>query len=400
VATIEDVCTACGERNPAGSAFCLYCGVYLGWNEADRQDGSSTRTPVGAPGAGGAPSGTTDQGSGGAGGQSGAGYAAGRPGGPEYGGGGQRGAATGGPEYGGQRGGGTGGAEYGGSGYGAAGRGGLGLAGEGAPGLLCPQCGHSNEVNLRFCGKCGQVLRPTRQAIRPAATQVRRSWWQRFWDPADRRARRDYRRSLPPLYRWRRVIVTVLILAAVFIGLSVVGKNPVGWAKDRYHDLRGTLVVPDEIIYTAVPAESVTATYDVAALGSPAADDAWVTAWPIEAAPVKGCGGRRAVPGMIQLNFAAPVRIRELSVLAGLPPDNAQRPLLYRPKTLLIMYGTDQCAQLQLRDASELQHLKLDTQETVGSLTIAIADDAYPARKDGGQPLVAMTTLTPRTRPH
>jgi hypothetical protein len=265
---------------------------------------------------------------------------------------------------------------------------------------MCPQCGHSNEVNLRFCGKCGQVLRPTRQTTRLAATQVRRSWWQRFRDPANRRARRDYRRSLPLLYRWRRVIVTVLALAAVFVGLSVVGKNPVGWAKDRYHDLRGTLVVPEGIIYTAVPAESVTATYDVAALGSPAVDDAWVTAWPSELAPVPACGGRRAVPGTILLNFAEPVRIRELSVLAGLPPDNAQRLLLYRPKTLLVMYGSDQCAQLQLRDAGELQHLKLDTQETVGSLTIAIADDAYPARKDGGQPFVAMTTLTPRTRPH
>ena len=382
MATIEDVCTACGERNPAGSAFCLYCGVYLGWNEADQQDGSSTRTPVGAPGAGGAPSGTTDEGSG-AGGQRGAGYA----GGPEYGGGGQRGGATGGPEY-------------GGAGYDAAGRGGLGLAGGSPSGLLCPQCGHSNEVNLRFCGKCGQVLRSTGQVTRPAATQVPRSWWQRFWDPANRRARRDYRRSLPPLYRWRRVIVTVVTLAAVFVGLSVVGKNPVGWAKDRYYDVRGTLVVPEGIIYTAVPAESVTATYDVAALGSPEVDDAWVTAWPAELAPVPACGGRRAVPGTILLNFAEPVRIRELSVLAGLPADNAQRPLLYRPKTLLVMYGTDQCTQLQLRDASDVQHLKLDTREAVGSLTIAVADDAYPARKDGGQPFVALTTLTPRTRPH
>ncbi|TDO47262.1 hypothetical protein EV643_109155 [Kribbella sp. VKM Ac-2527] len=393
MATIEDVCTACGERNPAGSAFCLYCGVYLGWNEADRQDGSSTRTPVGAPG--GAPSGTTDEGSGG---QRGAGYA----GGAEHGGG-QRGGVASGAEYGGSghSGSGNSGAGQGGSGYGAAGRGGLGLAGEGAPGLLCPQCGHPNEVSLRFCGKCGQVLRPTLQAIRPAATQVRRSWWQRFWDPADRRARRDYRRSLPPLYRWRRVIVIVLTLAAVFAGLSVVGKNPVGWAKDRYHDLRGTLVVPNEVVYTADPPESVADNRDVAALGSPAVDDAWVTAWPQTFIPINGCGGEQAAPGMIRLTFSEPVRIRELRVLSGLPPADSQRPLFYSPRTLLVMYGADQCAQLELRrDVPEVQRLELDTKEAVASLTIAIAADAYPGRENGQQAFVAITTLTPLARPH
>ena len=30
----EDQCSACGERNPAGSAFCVFCGTYLGWEVA------------------------------------------------------------------------------------------------------------------------------------------------------------------------------------------------------------------------------------------------------------------------------------------------------------------------------------------------------------------------------
>ncbi|MGB5951162.1 MAG: hypothetical protein WBG57_01470, partial [Ornithinimicrobium sp.] len=31
---IEGQCEACGEPNPAGTQFCLFCGEYLGWTEA------------------------------------------------------------------------------------------------------------------------------------------------------------------------------------------------------------------------------------------------------------------------------------------------------------------------------------------------------------------------------
>src|SRR5579885_2588266 len=44
--TAEDVCSECGERNPPNSAFCVFCGHYLGWDERDSPDDEATRIIV------------------------------------------------------------------------------------------------------------------------------------------------------------------------------------------------------------------------------------------------------------------------------------------------------------------------------------------------------------------
>ncbi len=210
---IEDVCTACGERNPAGSAFCLYCGVYLGWDQATAEQREPSSVAVQHPGPAQTPTPTGET--------------------PR-----QTAPAVV-PQY-------------------------EDVSGRPKPGeVACPQCGVPNAATLRFCSKCGKALRPslpTTQALTAVSTQ---SWWQRLWDPKDRRARREYRRSLPPFYRWRRVIVGVGGLAAVLVVLSVVGKNPVSWAKDRLYDVRGTLVAVDPVVFAGVPAQSVATDYDV-----------------------------------------------------------------------------------------------------------------------------------------
>jgi hypothetical protein len=230
--------------------------------------------------------------------------------------------------------------------------------------------------------------------------RARQSWWQRFFDPADRKARRDYRRSLPPLYRWRRVLVAIGVIAVVLILLSVIGANPVGWAKDKWYAVRGTLVPADQVVYTANPPRSVAKNYDVAALGSPALDDAWATSWSGKTvAPLKGCAGQAAAKGMVRLTFKEPLRVRRLEVLAGLPPTDNQRPFLFRPSVLLVMYGAGQCARLELKDASNIQGLAFDTGAPVNDLTIAIGA-TYPARADARQQLTALTTLTALSRPH
>ena len=353
MAAIEDVCTACGERNPAGSAFCLYCGVYLGWDEAGSADSPAARRSVPAGEVSSEAPTRSDP-------------TLLQPGvqaqqGERYQPSEQHISPT-------------------------------------EP--LCPQCGRPNATTLRFCGRCGRALRPSRSPTHVGATPTTQSWWRRFWDPSDRRSRRAYRRSLPPFYRWRRVLITLGTIVAAVVLLSVVGTNPLGWTKDRYNDLRGTLVAVDQIVYTAEPPNSVADGWDVKALGSPAVDDAWVTAWPVQKLlPAKGCGGKPAGPGMIRLIFEQPVRIRALDVLTGLPPDNSERQLLYRPKVLLVMYGTGQCSSLELQDVSTVQHLKMDTQAAVGSLTIAVGD-AYEGPADARKPFVALTTLTALARPH
>jgi hypothetical protein len=237
--------------------------------------------------------------------------------------------------------------------------------------------------------------------VRPATTQARQSWWQRFRDPRERRARRDYRRSLPPFYRWRRVILTILLIALVLAGLYVAGRNPVGWGKGRYYDIRGSLVSMDPALYVAQPPQSKIEGFPPEALGSEAVDDAWATSWSEKSlAPVNGCAGQKAAPGMVRLVFEQPTRVRALDIAAGLPADNAQRQLFYNPKKMLVVYGANQCTPLDLRNVAELQRLELDTQEPVGSLTLAISE-VYPGRTDGSAiPKSALSTVTVLVRPH
>ena len=85
----------------------------------------------------------------------------------------------------------------------------------------CPRCGRPIDPKRRFCAHCGeQFIKPGGDAPVTRPTQKRDTWWSRLWDSKDRVARRAYRRSLPPLYRWRRVIIAILTLALIGGGLG------------------------------------------------------------------------------------------------------------------------------------------------------------------------------------
>lgn len=350
-----DVCEACGERNPAGSAFCVYCGVYLGWDERDEeteagrpQPVAGTAAPATAPAAASAPAPEAV-----------AQRTVAEPQAP----------TTPIPVI---------------------------PAGHGA----CPACGHPNPAARRFCGRCGHALRPgVGGAIAVPRPPQRRSWWQRFRDPVDRKARRDYRRSLPPLYRWRRVLIVALGICLAIGGSYALGRDPVSWAKDRWYDVRGALVVVDGIGFQAVPEASTANGYNPAALGSPESDDAWATAWsPQAVVPAKACNGQRAAAGTVRLALPQPARIRRLEIVSGLPKDDNNRPFLFRPSRLYVMYGDGRCTPLDLKDDSGVQTFDLDTGEPVSTLTLAVAA-AYPARGDARQDLVALSGVTVYTRP-
>jgi double zinc ribbon protein len=352
-----DVCEACGEQNPAGSAFCLYCGVYLGWDQKAGPKQSAPAQP-------GAPPVQEQQPSV----QPVAQTAAAPSAGPAP------------------------------AGYPTAPQPTVTIP---AGHTACPSCGHPNDASRRFCGKCGLALRPSSAGtVRGVAPTQRQSWWQRFRDPADRRARREYRRSLPPLYRWRRVLVTLLVLAVAAGALYVAGKNPVGWAKAAWYDVRGTLVPVDGTTFTALPADSAAPNYDATALGTPEPDDSWATTWATAAmAPVAECAGQRATRGMVAVTFAEPVRVRRLEIRAGLPAENSLRPLTFRPSRLVVAYGPGQCAVLELRDDAGVQAVDIDTGTAVSSLRLAVGA-AYPARADGRQNLVALSGVRVLSRPN
>ena len=74
--------------------------------------------------------------------------------------------------------------------------------------MSCPSCGTINPDTRRFCSHCGYAffyggLDPYAGYYTSPASQAAQ----------DRAARKAYRRSLPPLYRWRRVIIGVAVAA-------------------------------------------------------------------------------------------------------------------------------------------------------------------------------------------
>lgn len=351
-----DVCEACGEQNPAGSAFCVYCGVYLGWDEGEDEPQAGRSQPAAGPTVP-ATAPVTAQ--------------------PQ-------------PDPGTQR-----------------------IAAESpatptapipvvpAGQAPCPACGHPNPQTRRFCGRCGHALRPGGGGTMTAPRQPQhRSWWQRFRDPVDRRARRDYRRSLPLLYRWRRVLIVALVIGLT-IGIAyALGQDPVGWAKAKYYDVRDSVVVVEGIGFQAVPEGSTANGYDAAALGSAESDDAWATAWsPQAVVPAQACNGQKAATGTVRLALPGPERVRKLEIVSGLPEGDNDRPFQFRPSRLLVMYGEGGCTPIDLKDDSGVQTFAIDTGQPVSALTLAVAA-AYPARADARQDLVALSGVTVYARPH
>jgi hypothetical protein len=65
---------------------------------------------------------------------------------------------------------------------------------------------------------------------------------------------------------------------------------------------------------------------------------------------------------------------------------------------LLVMYE-GHCDELQVKDSSDLQKLKLDTKIPVKQLLIAVGA-TYPGRADAPENRTALTSLTVQSRPH
>ena len=193
--TAEDVCSECGERNPPNSAFCVFCGAYLGWDERDVADEETTRIVVPpvpeqpqrvlyAP----PPSSVTPP--------------------PQEQATRRMEAVPAGPSS-------------------------VPPTGQASESTTCPSCGTPTAPGRYFCGKCGQPLRPAhlRAPSEPPTTQPL-GWWQRFRDPSARAARRSYRHSLVWWRRWRRVAFGVLALVLVGGGVFALKNNAIHDIKD------------------------------------------------------------------------------------------------------------------------------------------------------------------------
>ncbi len=247
--------------------------------------------------------------------------------------------------------------------------------------LTCPSCGQVNPGTKRFCARCGYSF----VSSEPADYQnAQPSAWSEA--AVDRAAKREYRRSLPPLYRWRRVIIAVLVAGLATAGIVVLHRDPVGIIKDVWYGLNRQYVPVTPVQATVLPAEAIAAEADPARLVDGTVEE-FTMRWEPSAESRCGPAGNT---GIIVLTFA-PTRIRQVSILPGLAETNPQRPLQPLPKDLGLSFDDGPCRAFRLTNTVKQEPIKLDSEVAVTSVRIGIGS-AYPAGTDA-QPLISITEI-------
>jgi len=357
---VDDVCTACGERNAPDAQFCVACGSFLGWEgESGDDDDSggpahlapprqlaqtqSDQPPVTHPpparsteaGLGTAPPSVLDP----------------RPAQPTS----VPAVAT-------------------------------TATLPNAPGSGCPRCGASNDPGLRFCHKCGQSLE-TSATLTPVRADpvVALRWWHRVLpggDPQRRAAKLAFRRATPMRFRVGRVVAALLTVSAVVGVLVGTGRDPVGWIQDRLNDLRGTVEVVADVQATTDPPTAGLEISPAELVIDNKPDTAWTITWqpnPAEA----GCGADPPVGGGLLLMLATPVTVRELQIFGGLTTTDPNRLQEWRPETIELRFSGGECQQITLVDDGEEQPaIELEQPVTTDQIRISVVT-AYPRAPEG-----------------
>jgi hypothetical protein len=219
------------------------------------------------------------------------------------------------------------------------------------------------------------------------------SWGASSEAAQDRAARREYRRSLPPLYRWRRVLIGALVLVLATVGGLALRRDPIGIVQGGWYSLRGQYLKVSPIQVRVEPAEATAAKSDPAALV-----DGSVVEWTMNWAPTQESAcGPAAGTGVIVLNFPS-TRIRQVQIYPGLANDNPQRALQPKPKNLGLSFNGGPCIPILLNDPStpEMQKFPVDTGGPVSELRIGIGS-AYPVAD--AAPLISITEVVLKSFP-
>lgn len=370
---MDRICEDCGEANPPDAAFCRNCNAFLAWDRTTLTKTSKDRTPP-PPGSAAPPSGSPPT-------------AAPISEPPPPAGQDRRpspdhpptfttgGAAAGPPE---RR-----------PAQPAAARNHAPSTGPGggtaptAP--ACPQCGYGNPETVRFCIRCGYALGP---AEVPDWSQQTSAWSAR---DADRAAKREYRRSLPPLYRWRRVGLGVLA-GAVLIGGGLILRVDQGrfytdawyWLNKRYETVAVVTAGVD-------PASAAAAGSDPAKLVDGTAEE-FTMNWAPQG--TTACG---AAPGTGWITLTIkPARIRRVVIYPGLAKDNPQRGQQPRPKAVGLRFDDGACQPFTLSDTDEPIRLTVDSGQPVTRVQLGIAAD-YPVADS--QALISITEIVLKAYP-
>ncbi|WP_395725515.1 hypothetical protein [Nakamurella sp.] len=240
----------------------------------------------------------------------------------------------------------------------------------------------------------------------PPPPPERLSWWRRIFRPAPntrRAARAAYRQSLPLRYRAIRWVLALVGVGAIVGSLSLIGRNPVGWAVDRWNDLRGTTVQVTGLQAHSEP--EAEATDAAPLLLDNLSNTGWTAPWTATSAldpVVSSCRNPAdptilGMPPSVVVVLPQEVALNHVSVAAGLPKDDSRRAQQFRPKALQLAFTDGTCQQVQLADADGLQMLPLDTVHT-GAVRIWVVD-AYPPASDQPQDVATVAEIRLFRRP-
>ncbi len=255
----------------------------------------------------------------------------------------------------------------------------------------CPSCGQVNPNTRRFCSHCGYAFYSS-DTYDPYADAG--STWNMSAAAQDRAAKREYRRSLPPLYRWRRVLIAVLVAALAIAGGFAVRQDPVGIVKGGWYALNQQYLKVSPIQVTVQPPEATANNSNPGALVD-GSEVEWTMNWPTPSQP-SSC---EAAPGTGQIILTFPsTRIRQVQVFAGLAADNPQRLLQPLPKTLGLSFDNGPCKAQDLAQTADRQTFNIDSGRPVSQLRIDIAS-AYPTTGADQAPFISLTEVVLKSFP-
>lgn len=264
----------------------------------------------------------------------------------------------------------------------------------------CPRCGTGNESTRRFCHKCGYLFGEPRNVGGTFAATKRLPWWRRWFargTPAERQARKSYRRSLPIWIRLRRYVAVLVALALVFLYFRVVGRDPVAWARHTLDAIRGTLVPVAAVQAASDPPNGAIRGYPPRGATDGRLDTAWATVLLAGSQPVGSPCDAAGQQAALLLTTPKPVTVRGLEIRAGLDASNPQRPQFWRPKVLDLSFSDATCQRVVLKDSPGWQRISLRPVKTSAARIAVVA--GYPPQGGGTQRLAQITEIRLMQRP-
>jgi hypothetical protein len=348
VIKIELICEVCGTSNPPGTEFCTNCNSYLAWDRTASPKPSEQPSKPTQPG----PNPVQPQHEWIA--QSTRGAARPASASPN-----QKGTAA-------------------------------GAATQEQPAYLektCPNCGQVNPGTRQFCSHCGYPFFTSDPGYAGYSDVSPRSQASQ-----DRAARKAYRRALPPLYRWRRVIIVVLLMALGLTAGLILGRDPVGIVKGGWYSLTGKYEWIQGVQAAVRPPKATAAKSDPAAVVDGTENELTMHWAPSSVSDCEAPAGT----GVVVLRLPAPARIRLIQIAPGLAPTNPQHDLQAVPTRVGIKFDGGKCNPADLNNEGGQQEIFIDSKKPVSQVEISIA---RAKSSQNSQPLISLTEVILKSYP-